>query len=102
MDREAWMYELRHASDEYRCCLILFSESCWWSSGEWKRDSLWCPGNKCHNCKNFNELNIIEEHLICNGFVNDYTCWTQYGELLVHTENNGDDIDDSQNDNFVN
>ncbi|XP_023762560.1 uncharacterized protein LOC111911018 [Lactuca sativa] len=104
MDRETWMYELRHASDEYLDYLNIFLKAADDHRVKQGETHIWCPCKKCHNCKKFSELNILQEHLICYGFMNGYTRWTRHGESfvdrnMVDTENNGDDIDDSQNDN---
>ena len=40
-----------------------------------------CP---CVNCLNGRKLNVdkIREHLICDGFLKNYTTWTWHGELI--------------------
>jgi len=40
-----------------------------------------CP---CVNCLNERRLNVVEirEHLLCDGFLKNYTTWTWHGELL--------------------
>ncbi|KAL4592062.1 hypothetical protein LXL04_005042 [Taraxacum kok-saghyz] len=64
---------------------------------------IWCPCKKFQNCQKLSDLNAIEEHLLIEGFMNDYTCWSQHGELLidhstVDVGSNYDDVDDSQDD----
>ncbi|KAI3496562.1 hypothetical protein L1887_38927 [Cichorium endivia] len=100
MDRERWMYGLQRASDEYLDYLKTFlkvAEDHRMHRGEFY---IWCPCKMCQNCKKFNDLDLIEEHLICRGFMNGYTRWSQHGELLIDRNtvdigSNGDDIDDS-------
>ncbi|KAI3679500.1 hypothetical protein L2E82_51279 [Cichorium intybus] len=103
MDRETWMYELRRASNEYLDHLNIFLEVAVDHQVNEGETHIWCPCKKCHNCKNFSDIKVIQGHLICNGFMNGYTRWTRHGETLidhstVDTENNGDDIDDLHND----
>jgi len=40
-----------------------------------------CP---CVNCLNgmILDVNIMREHLLCDGFLRSYTTWTWHGELL--------------------
>ncbi|KAI3523036.1 hypothetical protein L1887_01091 [Cichorium endivia] len=70
MDRERWMYGLQRASDEYLDYLKTFlkvAEDHRMHRGEFY---IWCPCKMCQNCKKFNDLDLIEEHLICHGFMN--------------------------------
>ncbi|KAL4585211.1 hypothetical protein LXL04_009827 [Taraxacum kok-saghyz] len=103
MDRKTWMYGIKRASNEYLHNLKEFlkvAENHRVNKGEC---DIWCPCKKCQNCQKLSDLNAIEEHLLIEGFMNGYTCWSQHGELLidhstVDVGSNYDDVDDSQDD----
>ena len=41
----------------------------------------YCPCVKCVNLKRL-DIELIREHVLCDGFLNNYTTWTWHGEVL--------------------
>ena len=50
-------------------------------NGEGRHGRYYCP---CVNCVNLKRLDIelIREHVLCDGFLKNYTTWTWHGEVL--------------------
>ncbi|XP_071739611.1 uncharacterized protein [Rutidosis leptorrhynchoides] len=52
-----------------------------------KQKKVSCPCKKYQNFKTYEDLRTISQHLIVNGFVDEYICWSWHGELLVDNHN---------------
>ncbi|GKC11006.1 hypothetical protein Tco_1007788 [Tanacetum coccineum] len=44
---------------------------------------IFCLCSKCKNFVPYNDIKMIEFHLLKHGFVRKYTCWSEHGESLV-------------------
>ncbi|CAH1430846.1 unnamed protein product [Lactuca virosa] len=83
MDRNTWMYEISRASKRYLASLLDFLKVAEDDRKNKGKSHIWCPCEKCQNCHKFNDFAIIQEHLICEGFMSGYTRWSRHGELLI-------------------
>ncbi|KAI3682163.1 hypothetical protein L2E82_50097 [Cichorium intybus] len=83
MDRNTWMYEISRASNEYLSFLNDFLKVADDDRVNKGKSYIWCPCKICQNCHKFTDSDIIQEHLICNGFMSKYTCWSRHGEPLI-------------------
>jgi hypothetical protein len=45
-----------------------------------KTKHIYCLCMECKNVVVFDDTNQIISHLVCRGFVKDYTVWTKHGE----------------------
>ncbi|XP_071704067.1 uncharacterized protein [Rutidosis leptorrhynchoides] len=93
MDRNKWVYEIPRHSHEYLTELSEFMKV-------------------ADEDRTYEDLRTISQHLIVNGFVDEYICWSWHGELLVDNHNvryegnvdgtnaNTDSRDDGYHDNL--
>ena len=58
---------------------------------------IFCPCKKCQNKRNFPNSRTIHTHLLQEGFMPSYFCWTKHGERGVVMEDNEEEED---NDNY--
>ncbi|KAJ0508051.1 putative Transposase-associated domain-containing protein [Helianthus annuus] len=100
------MYEISRASSIYMEGVKSFLKAA--EANRVNRGSrmIYCPCQVCNNFMSFNDITDIEFHLVKNGFMPKYTCWSMHGEsLLDHStssinshindnrENNDTDLD---------
>ena len=57
-----------------------------------------CPCRKCRNEKDYSDTDRIHLHLITEGFMPGYNCWTKHGEKGVMMEDNEEEEND---DNYM-
>src|SRR3954463_6970489 len=58
---------------------------------------IYCPCSSCKNMKDYSTSKTIHVHLLENGFMPSYNCWTMHGESGVILEDNKEEED---NDNY--
>ena len=56
-----------------------------------------CPCSVCKNTKDYSTSKTLHVHLLENGFMPGYNCWTKHGERGVIMEDNEEEED---NDNY--
>jgi hypothetical protein len=56
-----------------------------------KTKHIYCPCMHCKNVVVFDDTNQIISHLVCRGFVKDYTVWTKHSSSPYTTRNPEDD-----------
>ncbi|XP_071704556.1 uncharacterized protein [Rutidosis leptorrhynchoides] len=112
MDRNKWMYEIPRHSHEYLTEFSEFMKVADEDRVKKHKKKVSCPCKKCQNFKTYEDLRTISQHLIVNGFVDEYICWSWHGELLVDnhsvryegnvdgTNANTDSRDDGYHDNL--
>ncbi|XP_019263792.1 PREDICTED: uncharacterized protein LOC109241509 [Nicotiana attenuata] len=106
---KSWMYLLRW-TDEYIRGVNNFLDKAFERASQ--RNKILCPCKKCIN-RYWHYRNVVEDHLVVNGFVDGYTKWVFHGEGLSsrnapHQSNDDedsnmrDDIDGLLHDTFRN
>ena len=56
---------------------------------------MFCPCDDCRNKRNYPSARTLHVHLIQNGFMPNYNCWTKHGERGVIMEDNEEEDDDN-------
>src|SRR5438128_9674092 len=87
-----WMYKVSRLEPLYLDKIEVFLEATQKDARNKQLAEIKCP---CRDCKNFMlfplaQLSTVRGHLVCRGFMEDYTCWTKHGE------NNNNNITDDQ------
>ena len=60
------------------------------------KDTIICPCKECKNLMAWIDVSIIREHLIVQGFVEDYKVWIHHGETTVVDNDDDDEEDDTE------
>jgi hypothetical protein len=51
-----------------------------------KEETIYCPCKVCKNDVIFKDREVIHEHLVRSGFIDNYFIWTKHGETQLGTE----------------
>ena len=54
-----------------------------------------CPCDECRNTRNYPSVRTIHSHLLRQGFMPNYFCWTKHGERGVMMEDSEEEDDDN-------
>src|SRR3954468_19970452 len=54
---------------------------------------MYCPCSSCKNMKDYSTSKTLHVHLLENGFMPSYNCWTKHGERGVILEDNEEEED---------
>ncbi|XP_076947447.1 uncharacterized protein LOC143619387 [Bidens hawaiensis] len=124
MDCSHWMYNIGHFHPDYFSGVQSFLKIAEDDRVTKGNEYIPCPCIECKNFTEFEEVKVIQHHLITNGFMYNYTCWLKHGESLANrstpwtnfvgnnndqnndpyisdgdNENSDDDSDDDDDDN---
>ncbi|KAK1410808.1 hypothetical protein QVD17_37348 [Tagetes erecta] len=83
MDRDTWMYKTSSLSSHYRLGVQSFVKAAEGNREKNGSRTISCPCNVCKNFKYYNGTEEIEFHLLRNGFMPRYHCWSRHGESIV-------------------
>ncbi|XP_022032180.1 uncharacterized protein LOC110933258 [Helianthus annuus] len=61
---------------------------------------IWCPCMICKNFQQYDDVKDIEVHLMKDGFMPKYTCWSMHGESRVEHGTSSISLDNHDNDNL--
>ncbi|KAK9049104.1 hypothetical protein SSX86_031930 [Deinandra increscens subsp. villosa] len=98
MDRKDWMYQIGRASETYAKGIESFLEVAKANRLNVGAKYIWCPCMICKNFKRFENIQDIEFHLLKNGFMPRYTCWSKHGESLVDSATSSINLENDNND----
>src|SRR6266498_5398134 len=105
-DRAYWMYKVLRLEPLYLEKVEVFLEAAQMDARNKQLAEIKCP---CRDCKNFMlfplaQLSIVRGHLVRQGFMEDYTCWTKHGENknnnVTDDQVDGDDLRAVEDDTF--
>jgi hypothetical protein len=51
-----------------------------------RKETIYCPCKVCKNVVIFKDREVIREHLVHSGFMDNYFIWTKHGETQPETE----------------
>ena len=92
--RRQWMYGAR-VSDDFLKGMHEFLTVA--EISKRKNGFMCCPCSLCKNKKDYPSSAKLHQHLLQNGFMRGYYCWTKHGETGVIMEENEEEED---NDNY--
>src|SRR6266508_1530871 len=105
-----WMYKVSRLEPLYLDKVEVFLEAAQKDARNKQLAEIKYP---CHDCKNFMlspraQLSTVRGHLVRQGFMEDYTCWTKHGENnnknITDDKVDGDDLrkveDDTVDDEY--
>ncbi|MQL68483.1 hypothetical protein Taro_000774 [Colocasia esculenta] len=86
-------FQLHRVSDEYKAGINKFLDYAFQRTAIGEK--ILCPCNSCNNCLLMFREDVVD-HLICEGFTQNYTCWYFHGERMnnsmqINTQNQGHD-----------
>ncbi|KAL4582382.1 hypothetical protein LXL04_006929 [Taraxacum kok-saghyz] len=97
MDHYYWMYKAPRMSKPYLNGVenfISVAEANRVNNGS---RSISCPCNNCKNFLSFIDTGEIEYHLLHDGFVPNYTCWSRHGESLHDCSTSSNNLHSNEN-----
>ncbi|KAL4583243.1 hypothetical protein LXL04_007811 [Taraxacum kok-saghyz] len=97
MDRYYWMYKAPRMSKSFLNGVenfISVAEANRVNNGS---RSISCPCNNCKNFLSFIDTGEIEYHLLHDGFVPNYTCWSRHGESLLDCSTSSNNLHSNEN-----
>ncbi|KAK9073526.1 hypothetical protein SSX86_007850 [Deinandra increscens subsp. villosa] len=111
MDRSHWMYNIGRIHQSYLLGVQNFLKIAEDDRVIKGKESILCPCMECKNFKEFEDKKDIEYHLLRNGFMYNYTCWSRHGEsfascsttstsMATNDNENNDPYISNDNDNF--
>ncbi|KAI3750670.1 hypothetical protein L2E82_21402 [Cichorium intybus] len=83
MNHYSWMYKTSRMSETYIKGVGNFISVAESNRVENGSRSICCHCNVCKNFQSVTDTRVIEYHLLQNGFVPNYTCWSRHGESLL-------------------
>ncbi|XP_076946747.1 uncharacterized protein LOC143618403 [Bidens hawaiensis] len=99
MDRSQWMYNIGHLHPDYLSGVQSFLKIAEDDRVTKENECIPCPCMECKNFTEFDEVKVIQHHLITNGFMYNYTCWLKHGESLANRSTPWTNFVDDDDDN---
>ncbi|KAL4557971.1 hypothetical protein LXL04_036167 [Taraxacum kok-saghyz] len=97
MDRYYWMYKAPRMSKPYLNGVENFISVAEANRVNNESRSISCPYNNCKNFLSFIDTGEIEYHLLHDGFVPNYTCWSRHGESLLDCSTSSNNLHSNEN-----
>jgi hypothetical protein len=87
MKDRSWMYESGDVLAHFKGVLIFLETDVQHATHE-KEEAIYCPCNVCNNnvMHLYKDNEIICEHLVWSGFMDNYFIWSKHGETQQRTE----------------
>ncbi len=89
MEDRSWMYKLGDVLAHFKGVSI-FLEAVVQHATREKKETIYCPCKVCNNnmIYLYKDHEIICEHLVQSGFIDNYFIWSKHGETQLRTESN--------------
>jgi hypothetical protein len=86
MKDRSWMYESGDVLAHFKGVLIFLEADVQHATHE-KEEAIYCPCNVCNNnvMHLYKDNEIICEHLVWSGFMDNYFIWSKHGETQQRT-----------------
>ncbi|KAJ0440886.1 putative Transposase-associated domain-containing protein [Helianthus annuus] len=98
MDRNYWMYEIRRTDPRFVTNMKFFLKIAQEDRVKKGNELVPCPCMECKNFTDFKDIRDIEYHLLRNGFMFNYTCWSKHGESLANRSTTSINLGSNYND----
>jgi hypothetical protein len=85
MEDGSWMYQSSEVLVHFKGVCALLEIAIQHASRQ-KEETIYCPCNVCKNVVLFKDCEVIREHLVRNGFMDDYFICTKHGETQSGTK----------------
>jgi hypothetical protein len=87
MEDRSWMYESGDVLAHFKGVSIFLEATAQHTTHE-KEEAIYCPCKVCnHNVMYlYKDCEIIQEHLVQSGFMDNYFIWSKHGETQPRTE----------------
>ncbi|XP_021995110.1 uncharacterized protein LOC110892035 [Helianthus annuus] len=101
--REYWMYNssVVRTSEIYTKGVSTFLKVAEANRRNVGSKEIWCPCMSCKTFQKFGNIRDIEYHLLANGFMPNYTCWSKHGESRIDGATTSTNIDNEDNENLL-
>jgi hypothetical protein len=96
MEDQSWMYQSSDVLAHFKGVCEFLETVVQYASCQ-KEETIYYPCNVCKNIVMFKDYEVICEHLVRSGFVDNYFIWTKHGETQLGTESI---IDESAEENM--
>jgi hypothetical protein len=85
MGNRSWMYRSSDVLAHFKGVCAFLKTVVQHASRE-KEETIYYPCKECKNDVMFMDREVIHEHLVWSGFMNNYFIWTKHGETQLRTE----------------
>jgi hypothetical protein len=85
MEDRSWMYRLGDVLAQFKG-VCAFLETVVQHASHQKEEIIYCPCKVCKNVVMFKDYEVIREHLVQSGFMDNYFIWTKHGETQLGIE----------------
>jgi hypothetical protein len=85
MDDRSWMYRSVDVLAHFKGVCVFLETAVQYASCQ-KEETIYCPCKVCKNVVMFKDHEVIREHLVRSGFMDNYFIWTKHGETQPRTE----------------
>jgi hypothetical protein len=96
MEYRSWMYRSSDVLAHFKGVCAFFETVVQHASCQ-KEETIYCPWKVCENDVMFKDCEVIREHLVQSGFMDNYFIWTKHGETQPWT---GSIIDERAKENM--
>ncbi|XP_076909133.1 uncharacterized protein LOC143566274 [Bidens hawaiensis] len=97
MDRNNWMYGNRYTDPRFAIDMKSFLNAAQEDRVKKGKETISCPCMECKTFTEFKDIKQIEYHLLRNGFMFNYTCWSKHGESLASSSTTSKNLDANYN-----
>jgi hypothetical protein len=85
MEDRSWIYQSSDVLAHFKGVCAFFETVVQHASCQ-KEETIYCPCKVCKNDVIFKDREVIHEHLVCSGFMDNYFIWINHGETQSMTK----------------